>query len=164
MKVSGYYVFPFGLQAGVNAAFATGAPLSILGYSNSGYAMYLAPRGSWDQLPSTYQVDLHVEYPFRLGSVTITPLVDVFNLTDAQPATARGRALQQRARRKPGPALHAPDGGELRKGHGLAEAARRKARGAGHVLGGFGRARPRAAHGFHSGTTAHPGNGPASRR
>jgi outer membrane receptor protein involved in Fe transport len=91
VKVSGYYVFPFGLQAGVNAAFATGAPLSILGYSESGYEMYLEPRGSWDQLPSTYQVDLHVEFPFRLGPVTVTPLVDVFNLTDVQPATRRGQ-------------------------------------------------------------------------
>jgi len=87
------YVLPFGLLAGLNASFATGAPLSILGsgQSWSGYQMYLEPRGSWDQLPSTYNVDVHLEYPLRFGSVTVTPLLDVFNLTNVQTATDRGQ-------------------------------------------------------------------------
>ncbi len=91
VKLSGFYVFPFGLQAGLVAAFATGAPLSIMGWAPSGYLQYLEPRGSWDQLPSTYNVDIHVEYPFRLGPVTATPLLDVFNVTDVQTATQRGQ-------------------------------------------------------------------------
>jgi hypothetical protein len=93
VKLSGFYVLPFGLQVGVLASFATGAPLSILGsgQSWSGYQMYLKPRGSWDQLPSTYNVDLHLEYPLRIGSVTVTPLLDVFNLTNVQTATDRGQ-------------------------------------------------------------------------
>ena len=92
MRLSGFYALPFGLLAGLNASFATGAPLSILGCSQicSVYFMYLEPRGSWDQLPSAYKVDLHVEYPLRFGSVTVTPLLDVFNLTNVQPAVQRG--------------------------------------------------------------------------
>lgn len=89
-RLSGVYSFRFGLQAGVNAAFATGAPLSILGWSRSNYPKYLEPRGSWDRLPSTYSVDLHLEYAFRLGAARLTPLVDVFNLTNVQRATRRG--------------------------------------------------------------------------
>jgi outer membrane receptor protein involved in Fe transport len=90
VRLTGFYVFGFGLQTGLNAVFATGAPLSITGWSQSNYLMYLEPRGSWDQLPSTYKVDLHLEFPFRLGPVTLSPMVDVFNLTNVQPATRRG--------------------------------------------------------------------------
>ena len=91
VRVSGFYVLPFGLQAGVNASFATGAPLSILGWSPQDYSQYLAPRGSWDQLPSTYKIDLHLEYSVRLGPVSVTPVLDVFNLTNVQTAVRRGQ-------------------------------------------------------------------------
>jgi len=90
IKLSGLYVLPFGLLTGINASFATGAPLSIMGRTGS-YLIYLEPRGSWDQLPSTYNVDLHLEYPIRVASVTLTPLVDIFNVTNAQIATQRGQ-------------------------------------------------------------------------
>jgi hypothetical protein len=90
VRLTGFYVFGFGLQTGLNAFFATGAPLSITGWSQSDYLMYLEPRGSWDQLPSTYKVDLHLEFPFRIGPVTLSPIVDVFNLTNVQPPTKRG--------------------------------------------------------------------------
>ena len=89
-RLSGIYAFRFGLQAGVSAAFATGAPLSVMGSSRSGYPEYLEPRGSWDRLPSTYNVDLHLEYAVRIGAVSLTPVVDVFNLTNVQTATRRG--------------------------------------------------------------------------
>ena len=91
VKLTGFYAFPFGLRTGLNATFATGGPLSIVGVASNGYRIYLESRGSWDQLPSTYSVDLHVEYSFRFGSVALTPLLDIFNLTDAQPAVARGQ-------------------------------------------------------------------------
>lgn len=90
VRLTGFYVFGFGLQTGVNASFATGAPLSVTGWSQSGYLKYLEPRGSWDQLPSTYNVDLHLEYSLRLGPVTLSPIVDVFNLTNVQFPTKRG--------------------------------------------------------------------------
>lgn len=89
-RLSGIYAFRFGLQAGVNVAFATGTPLSVMGSSRSGYPEYLEPRGSWDRLPSAYNVDLHLEYAVRIGAVSLTPVVDVFNLTNVQTATRRG--------------------------------------------------------------------------
>ncbi|MFN7990410.1 MAG: TonB-dependent receptor [Thermoanaerobaculia bacterium] len=92
LRLTGLYAFGFGLQAGVNASFATGGPLSITGWAPSGYQQYLSPRGTWDQLPSTYQVDLHLEYPVRVGPVTFSPLVDVFNVTNAQTAIKRGES------------------------------------------------------------------------
>jgi outer membrane receptor protein involved in Fe transport len=90
-KLTGFYVSSFGLHAGVNASFATGAPLSILGTAANGARLYLQERGSWDQLPSAYNVDLHLEYPLRLGPVTLVPLLDVFNVTNVQPAIQRGQ-------------------------------------------------------------------------
>jgi hypothetical protein len=92
IRVNGFYVFPFGLKAGVNASFATGAPQSIFGYytSEDRHSIYFEPRGSRDRLPSTYQVDLHLEYPIRVGPVAVVPVLDVFNLTDVQTVTKRG--------------------------------------------------------------------------
>ena len=49
-KLSASYVFPFRLQVGLNAAFATGAPLSILGWAPNGYRKYLERRGEIDPL------------------------------------------------------------------------------------------------------------------
>lgn len=90
-KLTGFYVFPFGLHTGVNASFATGAPLSIVGTAENSYRVYFQPRGSWDQLPSAYNVDLHLEYPLLFGAATVTPLLDVFNLTNVQPPIQRGQ-------------------------------------------------------------------------
>ena len=88
-KVSGTYAFPFGLQAGVNSFVFSGAPLSIIGYARPGYNQrYLEPRGSYGELPWTYNIDLHLEYPVRLGAVSIVPIIDIFNLTNVQQVTA----------------------------------------------------------------------------
>ena len=48
----------------------------------------LEPRGSYGELPWTYNIDLHLEYPVRLGAVSVIPIVDVFNLTNVQQVTA----------------------------------------------------------------------------
>ncbi len=87
-KLSGTYAFPFGLQAGINAFVFSGAPVSITGYAHLGYPAYLEPRGLYGELPWTYNVDLHLEYPFRFGAVSVVPIVDVFNLTNVQQVTA----------------------------------------------------------------------------
>ena len=87
-KVSGTYAFPFGLQAGINTYVFSGAPLSILGFARPGYSLYLEPRGTYGELPWIYNVDLHLEYPIRLGAVSVVPIVDVFNLTNVQQVTA----------------------------------------------------------------------------
>jgi hypothetical protein len=90
-KLSGLYSFPFGLQFGLNSNFQTGRPMSLRAYARPGYTQerYLIARGGWYDLPSTYQVDMHLEYGIRLGSVTISPVVDVFNVTDFQGVTSR---------------------------------------------------------------------------
>ena len=56
LKVSGTYVFPFGVQAGVNSYLFSGRPLSIRGYANDLYPIgrYLLPRGSYGEMPGTY--------------------------------------------------------------------------------------------------------------
>jgi hypothetical protein len=91
-KVSGSYAFTFGLQAGINSYVFSGAPLSIIGTAsvpNGGLypGVYLVPRGSNGELPWTYNVDLHLEYPVRLGAVSVIPIVDVFNVTNVQQVT-----------------------------------------------------------------------------
>ena len=96
-KLSGYYAFPFGLNVGLAAYYTTGRPYSIRGCAldrvacEGGYSQegYLLPRGSAGTLPATYEADLHLEYAFRIGMVSITPIVDVFNLLNAQRVTSR---------------------------------------------------------------------------
>jgi hypothetical protein len=94
-KLSGSYVLPFGLQVGLNSSFATGRPLSLYGYLSGDaylyYTKFLAPRGSNGEMPSTYSIDLHLEYPLRLGAVTVVPILDVFNVTNVQTATNRNQ-------------------------------------------------------------------------
>ena len=96
-KISGYYAFPFGLTVGANAFYNTGRPYSIRGCAsdavacNAGYSQegYLVPRGSAGDLPAAYEADLHLEYGLRFGSISITPIVDVFNLLNRQGVLSR---------------------------------------------------------------------------
>jgi hypothetical protein len=90
-KFTGTYAFNFGLVTSVNAAYQDGRPMSVRGYARPGYSQehYYLARGSFDTLPSTYNVDLHVEWGFRLGAVTLTPLIDLFNVTNFQGVTSR---------------------------------------------------------------------------
>jgi hypothetical protein len=97
VKMSGYYAFGFGLTVGANANFATGRPYSIRGCAadvtacGAGYNQegYLVPRGSAGDLPSTFEADLHLEYGMRFGGITVTPVVDVFNLINRQGVVSR---------------------------------------------------------------------------
>ena len=96
-KVSGYYAFPFGLTVGANAFYNTGRPYSIRGCAsdaiacNAGYSQegYLVPRGSAGDLPAAYEADLHLEYGFRFGTVSVTPILDVFNVLNRQGVLSR---------------------------------------------------------------------------
>lgn len=90
-KMSGTYSFAFGLTAGLNVRYNSGAPLAVRGYARPGYTSeryLIADRGFLRELPSTYEADFHLEYGIRLGTVTITPIVDVFNLLNRQGVTA----------------------------------------------------------------------------
>ncbi len=96
-KVSGYYAFPFGLTVGANAFYNTGRPYSIRGCASdavacaAGYSQegYLVPRGSAGDLPAAYEADLHLEYGLRFGSVSVTPILDVFNVLNRQGVLSR---------------------------------------------------------------------------
>jgi hypothetical protein len=97
VKLSGYYAFPFGLNVGASAFYTSGKPYSIRGCTpdliacQGGYDQegYLLPRGSAGRLPGVYEADLHLEYRLRLGSVTVTPVVDIFNLLNRQGVVSR---------------------------------------------------------------------------
>jgi hypothetical protein len=98
LKVSGSYSFPFGLLVGLNSFASSGAPLSILGWAHAnGYdnARFLVPRGSAGELPWTYNVDLHLEYRFALGPVSVIPVFDVFNLTNVQQTVGRDQVYNR---------------------------------------------------------------------
>ena len=90
-KLTGTYAFNFGLVTSLNAFYADGRPMSVRGYARPGYGeeRYYMARGSFDTLPSTYNIDLHLEWGIRLGAVTLTPVVDIFNLTNYQGVTSR---------------------------------------------------------------------------
>ncbi len=95
-KLSGTYAFPFGLTVGTSIRYNTGAPFAVRGYARSGYfsERYLTPgRGYKYDLPAVYEADLHLEYNLRVGPVTITPVVDVFNLLNRQGVTGRDGAF-----------------------------------------------------------------------
>lgn len=98
-KISGTYSFPFGLTAGANFRYASGAPLAVRGYARPGYTseLYLSPdRGELGDQPDQYEMDFHLEYNLRLGPVTITPIVDVFNLLNRQGSTGQSGIFNTR--------------------------------------------------------------------
>ena len=96
LKLTGFYAFPFGLSAGGNFTYASGRPYSIRGCPSdpvacaAGYSQegYLIQRGAAGRLPDVYEADLHLEYAFQAGPVSIVPLVDVFNLINHQGVTS----------------------------------------------------------------------------
>jgi hypothetical protein len=38
-------------------------------------------------MPAVWEADLHLEYSFRIGAVSITPIADIFNLLNRQGVT-----------------------------------------------------------------------------
>jgi hypothetical protein len=87
-KLSGYYVFPFKLSAGLTAYYRSGTPISRYGYSDAygRYEFFLTDRGSEGRTPDTYEADLHLGYPIPAGPVNINVMLDVFNVFNAQKA------------------------------------------------------------------------------
>ncbi|MEP6992897.1 MAG: hypothetical protein ABI968_00150, partial [Acidobacteriota bacterium] len=47
---------------------------------------FLLPRGSEGRVPADYEADLHLGYPLQMGPVSLTMLVDVFNILNRQRA------------------------------------------------------------------------------
>jgi hypothetical protein len=88
IKAFGSYHFDFGLVTGFNFFFLTGTPISkkgshaLYGFDNR----FVTPRGSEGRTDSWWNLDLHLSYPFDLGSTRLEVMLDAFNLLDQQPA------------------------------------------------------------------------------
>jgi hypothetical protein len=86
VKLSGVYVTPFNLSVGLVAFYQTGIPISRIGFSDA-YTrpeFFLDQRGSNGRVPDSYDADLHLGYPLQIGPVTMTFLVDIFNIFNTQ--------------------------------------------------------------------------------
>lgn len=81
-----------GLELGGSFRWESGTPLTGQGYEFAGYRnyeYYLTKRGSIGRGPSDYEADLHVGFPFSVGSgAKITLIADVFNAFDRQSITS----------------------------------------------------------------------------
>ena len=86
VKASAVYLTPFNLSVGLVTYYRTGTPISRIGLSSAynRYEFFLLPRGSEGRVPADYEADLHFGYPLNLGPVTLTTLVDVFNVLNRQ--------------------------------------------------------------------------------
>ena len=95
LKFYGSYQFPSGsmlsgLDVGLAAHYASGTPLTAVGYS-AGYAnweYYLTTRGALGRGPADYEADFHVDYPIKFGTGRMSIIADVFNVMDRQGKTA----------------------------------------------------------------------------
>jgi len=79
-----------GLDVGFSAHYASGTPLTAVGYS-AGYAnweYYLTTRGAAGRGPADYEADFHLDYPIKMGTGRMSIIADVFNILDRQAKTA----------------------------------------------------------------------------
>ena len=83
------YVTPFGLTAGLQFYVQSGPPLNQIGYFNQFYIAqtFLVPLGSAGRLPTQYEANLSLAYPFHIGPATVTLQGYVFNLLNKQIVT-----------------------------------------------------------------------------
>jgi len=96
VKIQGSYKFDWGLTLGTSIDLQTGRPIDKLqiydadfNYNNySGAPRFLSPRGSGGRLPSTWSMDLHAEYAFKLWKTDCSVVADIFNVTNNQTATS----------------------------------------------------------------------------
>ena len=110
VKFYGSYQFPSGsmiggLDVGVAAHYASGTPLTAVGYSQGyqNWEYYLTKRGQLGRGPADYEADLHVDYPVRFsGAGRVSIIADVFNILDRQAKTT----LDQRFNRAQDPACN----------------------------------------------------------
>jgi outer membrane receptor protein involved in Fe transport len=89
-KLYGSYLWPFRLTTGFYAQYLDGTPISQLGghpiYGNN--ERFITPRGSFGRTPDVWSLDLHFQYPIRIGGNELNLIADVFNVTDEQEASS----------------------------------------------------------------------------
>ncbi|MBL8111866.1 MAG: TonB-dependent receptor [Acidobacteria bacterium] len=89
VRVDAVYQAPFGLAMGLGAYLRSGGTTNRLGYYNSFYPdlLYLDKRGSGERLETDYDANLSLSYALKLGPVTVTPQVYLFNILNRQAVT-----------------------------------------------------------------------------
>ncbi len=94
-RVDAVYQAPFGLNVGLQAYVRTGQPTNRLGWFNTFYPdlIYLDQRGSDPRLPTDYEANLSLAYELKVGPVTITPQLYIFNLLNRQVVTGIDEAF-----------------------------------------------------------------------
>jgi len=91
LRFDGYYATPWRLWVGLQAYLQSGPPQSRIGYFNGGYGaqVELVPKGTEGRLPTAWEANLTLGYPFSLGPVTVTAQVYVFNIFNNQIRTSQ---------------------------------------------------------------------------
>lgn len=100
------YTFPFRTFVGLGAYVQSGAPRNRLGsvhaYQPFIAPVFLIPRGSGERLPTLWEADLTVGYPFSIGPVVVTAQVYLFNLFNNQFPTYRNPVYRRFTVNPPG--------------------------------------------------------------
>jgi Carboxypeptidase regulatory-like domain/TonB-dependent Receptor Plug Domain len=88
-QLAATYLAPFGLMAGFTGYVRSGPPRNQLLFFNEFYLgqLYGVPRGSFGRAATQYEINLAVGYQLRLGPVTVTPRLFVYNLLNRQGET-----------------------------------------------------------------------------
>jgi len=88
-RATGSYTFPFGLNASLGFFVRSGVPYGKSGWFNDFYPteLYLVQRGSLGRTPTEWDADLSASYDLRLGAVTITPQLFLYNAFNNQIVT-----------------------------------------------------------------------------
>ena len=94
LKFYGSYQMPSGsmmsgLNVGFAAHYASGTPLTAVGYSQGyqNWEYYLTTRGELGRGPADYEADFQIGYPVNLGTGRLNIIADVFNILDRQSKT-----------------------------------------------------------------------------
>lgn len=91
VKIQSGYKFDFGLVLGATFDLQSGRPVNKLyGYPRyeAGYGtVFAVPRGEAGRMPTTWTLDAHIEYQFKLWKTDLSLIADVFNVTNEQRAT-----------------------------------------------------------------------------
>ncbi len=94
LRLDAVYTAPFGLSVGLGAFYRSGPPVSRYGWYNDFYPdlLHLVQRGndktvSGGRLSGQYEANLSLGYTFKMGPVSITPAVYIFNVLNRQGVT-----------------------------------------------------------------------------
>jgi hypothetical protein len=87
LQLSATYLAPFGLTAGFTGYVRSGPPRNKLIYFNDDYGLYAVRRGFAGRAATQYEINLVFGYELRLGPLSVTPRLYVYNLLNRQGET-----------------------------------------------------------------------------